>query len=313
MTPWLFAFPGQEALAAELAAGLGVETGALRRHRFPDGESLIVLAADCRNRDVIVLCTQRDPDDLALPLLFAARTAREFGARRVGLVAPYLAYMRQDARFHAGEAVSSVHYAAFLSWTFDWLVTVDPHLHRHPDLREMFTIPAQHVSAMPCIAAWIRANVRDALLVGPDAESAQWVRDAAERAGVPFVVLEKHRRGDRDVAVSLPDPAILRGRTPVLVDDIASSGRTLIETVGQLLRLGAAAPVCVVVHGIFADGADSALLAAGAARVVSCNTIPHATNAIDVAGVLLPAIRVLQAAGPDGDPSEPGLDSRRIG
>ncbi len=294
MTPWLFAFPGQEALAAELAAGLGMETGTLRRHRFPDGESLIVLDADCRGRDVIVLCTLRDPDDLALPLLFAARTAREFGARRVGLVAPYLAYMRQDVRFHAGEAVSSVHYAAFLSWTFDWLVTVDPHLHRHAGLGEMFTIPAQHVSAMPCAAAWIRANVPDAFLVGPDAESAQWVRDAAARAGVPFAVLEKQRSGDRDVAVSLPDPAMVRGRTPVLVDDIASSGRTLIETVGHLLRLGTAAPVCVVVHGIFADGADAALLAAGAARVVSCNTIVHATNAIDVADVLLPAIRALQ-------------------
>jgi len=147
---------------------------------------------------------------------------------------------------------------------------------------------------MPCVSAWIRANVPNALLVGPDAESAQWVRDAAAGAGVPFAVLEKHRGGDRDVAVSLPDPAIVRGRTPVIVDDIASSGRTMIETVGQLLRLGTARPVCVVVHGIFADGADGALLEAGAERVVSCNTIPHATNAIDIAGVLLPAVRTAQ-------------------
>lgn len=299
MTPLVFAFPGHEALAGPITERLHAQCGTLRRHRFPDGESLIALDADCRGREVIVLCTLRDPDDLALPLLFAARTAREFGARRVGLVAPYLAYMRQDARFHPGEAISSTHYATFLSWTFDWLVTVDPHLHRHADLAEIFTIPAACVSAMPLVADWIRNNVTHPVLVGPDAESAQWVGEAAARAGAPLVVLQKQRRGDRDVDVSRPDPALLRERTPVLVDDIASSGRTLIETVGQLRGLGCAAPVCVVVHGIFADAAERTLLAAGAARVVSTNTISHATNAIDVGPLLAAAVeRMLETARP---------------
>lgn len=297
MTPLLVAFPGHEALAEPLAGRLHAELGILRRHRFPDGESLITLDGDCRDRDVILLCTLRSPDDLALPLLFAARTAREFGARRVGLIAPYLAYMRQDARFHPGEAVSSGHYAAFLSWTFDWLVTVDPHLHRHASLAEIFTIPTATVCAMPLVADWIRVNVPNPVLIGPDAESAQWVREAAAGAGAPLVVLHKLRRGDRDVEVSLPDPALLRERTPILVDDIASSGRTLIETVGQLRRLGSAPPVCVVVHGIFADRADRALLAAGAARVISTNTIPHATNAIDTGPLLAAAVeRVIETA-----------------
>ncbi|MCR6700636.1 MAG: ribose-phosphate diphosphokinase [Dokdonella sp.] len=295
MKPLLLAFADQRGPASALAAALDAETATIGRHRFPDRESLVRVDGDCRGREVVVFCSLRDPDDLALPLLFAARTAREFGARRVGLVAPYLAYMRQDARFHPGEAISCVHYAAFLSWTFDWLVSVDPHLHRHAGLGEVYAIPTRCVSAAAPIAQWIGANVAHPLLVGPDEESGQWVGAAAARLGAPFVVLRKNRRGDRDVEVSLPDPALLAGRTPVLLDDIAASGHTLIEAVRGLRRLGGAKPVCVVVHGLFADAADRALLDAGAARVVSTDAVPHATNAIGLAAELVPAIRPMLA------------------
>jgi ribose-phosphate pyrophosphokinase len=293
MKPLLFAFPGQGSLSAHVIAALAAESGALDWHRFPDGESLIRLDTDCRNRDVAIVCTLRDPDWIVLPLLFAARTARALGALRVGLIAPYLAYMRQDARFHQGEALSSAEFAALLSWTFDWLVTVDPHLHRRADLSEIFSIPARHVSAAPLVAEWIRLNVPNAVLIGPDGESAQWVHAVAERIGAPMTVLEKRRHGDRDVDVSLPDRSVLADRTPVLVDDIVSSGRTLIETLGHLKRLGLPPAVCVAVHGVFADASDRALLAAGAARVVSSNTIAHSTNAIDVCTALTPAIRAM--------------------
>ncbi|MFC4821765.1 ribose-phosphate diphosphokinase [Dokdonella ginsengisoli] len=295
MKPLLLAFAEGLDLAGELACGLDAITGSVLRHRFPDRESLVRLDGDCRGREVIVLCSLRDPDDLALPLLFAARTARELGARRVGLVAPYLAYMRQDARFHPGEAVSSTHYAAFLSWTFDWLVTVDPHLHRRASLAEIFAMPTRRVSAMPPVAEWIRANVAAPLLIGPDEESRQWVQEAAARIQAPFVVLAKHRRGDRDVEVSIPGAALPAGRTPVLLDDIAASGGTLIQAVSRVRRLGGADPVCVVVHGLFADACDRALLQAGAARVVSTDAVPHATNAIGLAAELVPAIRELLA------------------
>lgn len=291
MTPCLFAFPGTESLAERLVHDLGAERGTLAWRHFPDGESLLALDTNCRERDVVLLCTFLDPDRLALPLLFAARTAREFGARSVGLVAPYLAYMRQDTRFHPGEVVSSVHFAAFLSSAVDWVVTVDPHLHRRADLGSLFTIPARHVSAMPLVADWIRAEVYRPVLIGPDSESEQWLRQLADLVGAPTIVLNKQRHGDRDVEVSMPDQTIVAGHTPVLVDDIVSSGRTFIETLNRLHALGMAPAVCIAVHGIFADSADLALLNAGAARVVTCNTIAHVTNAIDVAPVLEPVIR----------------------
>ena len=291
MNPLLVAFPGNELIASRLCTALPADAGTLAWRHFPDGESLLTLDAPCSGRDVVIVCTLREPDQLALPLVFAARTAREFGARSVGLVAPYLAYMRQDKRFHPGEAVSAGHFAAFLSWTFDWLVTVDPHLHRNPSLQPLFSIPARHVSAMPAAADWIGANVRDPVLIGPDAESAQWVEQVAARIGAPMVVLTKMRRGDREVDVSVPDRSLLEGRTPVLVDDVIASGHTLLETLAHLEHLGLRDAVCVAVHGVFAEDADHRLLAAGAAEIATSNTIRHVSNAFDASAALLPAVR----------------------
>lgn len=296
MSRLVVAFPGNRSLAASVAAGSGAAYVDLRWRHFPDGESLVTLDANCEACDVLVVCTLRDPDRHALALLFAARTARELGARSVGLVAPYLAYLRQDTNFHAGEAISSLHFASFLSWVFDWIVTVDPHLHRHAELGALFDVPACRASAMPLVADWIAANVASPVLVGPDSESAQWVQPVAARLKAPVVVLSKTREGDRRVAVSLPDRAVIANRTPVLIDDIVSSGHTLLETVRALHQVEAPPAVCIAVHGVFAEAADRRLLDAGVQRLVTTNSIEHPSNAIDLTPVLLPLIRQQWAA-----------------
>lgn len=276
----VFALPGNEALGASLGSSLDAEFGTVTVRHFPDGETYVRLESPVRGRAVILTCTLDRPDDKILPLLFLGATARELGAERVGLVAPYLAYMRQDRRFNEGEGVTSAHFARLLSQSVDWLVTVDPHLHRRRSLAEIYTIPTQVVHAAPRVAAWIRENVERPLLVGPDAESEQWVRAVALAAGAPSVVLEKVRHGDRDVTVAVPDVDRWREHTPVLVDDIISTAHTMIETVRHLVIAGLRAPVCVGVHAVFAAGAYEELRAAGAARIVTCDTIPHPSNAI---------------------------------
>jgi ribose-phosphate pyrophosphokinase len=276
--------PGNETLAQDLARGVGGELGRLEHRRFPDGETYLRLRSDPAGREVVLVCTLADPDAKFLALAFAAETARAQGAARITLVAPYLAYMRQDKAFHPGEAVTSTAFAGLVSRVVDRLITVDPHLHRHSSLSEIYSIPAETLHAAPLIAEWIARNVADPLVVGPDQESAQWARAIAGAA--PSVVLEKDRRGDRDVAIRLPDLARWRGRVPVLVDDIASSGRTLIEACRGLEAQGFAKPVCVVVHPIFAGDAYAPLSAA-AARVVSTQTIVHPSNAIPVADLIV--------------------------
>jgi ribose-phosphate pyrophosphokinase len=268
--------------SASLARELDAEPGAVEIRRFPDGESYVRVLSQVRGRECLLACTLDRPDDKILPLLFLAATARELGAERVTLIAPYLAYMRQDRRFQPGESVTSACFARFLSGWIDQLVTVDPHLHRRSSLEEIYAVPCTTLHAAALVSRWIQQEVEGPLLVGPDVESEQWVSTVARDAGSPWIVLRKERLGDSDVRISVPDLDPWRDRTPVLVDDIISTARTMIETVGHLVRAGLKAPVCVGVHAVFAGSALPDLRAAGAGRIVTCNTIPHPSNGIDV-------------------------------
>lgn len=286
MKPVLFHFPDDEPMARKLCGMLDVQSGVLDWHRFPDRESLVTLHEDCSGRDVVVVCTLTDPDAKTLPLYFSAVTARELGARRIGLVAPYLGYMRQDQRFHPGQSLSAHAFAKLLSTSFDWLVTVDPHLHRIGSLGDIFSIPATAVSAMPAVSDFIAAHVPNPILVGPDSESAQWVEVVARTLNVPWLVLDKLRSGDRRVEVSGLDLDRIHNRTPVIIDDIASSGHTLVEVLKGLTPLRLDNVTCIVVHALFSDGAEGVLRNAGARNIISANTVKHATNGIDVAPLI---------------------------
>lgn len=287
----LIPFPDMVPLARKLAQTLGAEMSPLDWHWFPDGESLVTLRVGLDAADVAFVATLRDPDRLALPLRFGAATAREMGAARVGLVAPYLGYMRQDQRFRDGQAISAPLFAQFLGENFDWLVTIDPHLHRIAKLEDVFPIPAFRVVAAPLLAEWIRANQPDAVLLGPDSESQQWVSEVAKLAGQPYEVLRKTRTGDRNVEINVPVGAALHGGTPVILDDIASSGRTMVRAVERMIEASTRRPICLIIHAVFAGNAHDEILAAGAECIVTTDTIPHLSNRISTAGLLAEKIK----------------------
>lgn len=290
MAPEVHAFPGNEAIAGPMAAALGATVVPVVVDRFPDGETRVRVGGDHSRRPAVLVCSLEHPDEKFLPLAFAAGALHASGTPRVGLVAPYLAYMRQDHAFHEGEAVSAVHLARLLSESVDWLVTVEPHLHRIASLDAIYSIPARAVHVSGAIATWVAANVANAVVIGPDAESRQWARAVAEGAGVPFEILEKRRLSSDRVEVTVPHIARWRDRTPVVVDDLVSTGHTMRETVRHLRDAGARAPVCIAVHALFAGDAYAALLGAGVERVVTTNTIAHDSNAIDVSDHLAAAV-----------------------
>ena len=277
-------------LARNIAIHSGAELGTFTVRRFPDGESYVRLLCEVEGHQAVIVCTLFQPDDKILPLYYLSKLLKDSGAQSVTLVAPYLAYMRQDKVFNPGEAVTSEYFAALLSSVVDRLITIDPHLHRHGSMSELYTIPCKVIHAAPLLSDWIRQNIANPVIIGPDSESEQWVSEVAENAGAPFLILEKIRRGDRDVDVSKPLVEPYAGHTPVLVDDIISTAHTMIETVGHLQTAGMVAPVCVGVHPVFAGNAFDDLIAAGVSAVISCNTIQHISNRIDVAGMLAKAI-----------------------
>ncbi len=286
--------PGNQTMAETIAALIQGRVMQLDTRAFPDGETYLRFPDDISGREMALVCTLDHPNPKIIPLLFAARTARELGARRVGLIAPYLCYMRQDKRFHPGEALTSRLFAGLVNEALDWLVTLDPHLHRYKSLDRIYSIPARAVHAAPQLGQWIKQNVRDAFLIGPDVESEQWVSQVALVCGARYGVLRKERLGDRKVRIAPPHWNSAGDATPVLLDDIVSSGRTMQEALKVVAPFFQKSPVIVAVHGIFADGVDLALRSAGA-RLVTTNSIPHASNEIDIAPLLSAAVREIAA------------------
>ncbi|AUD78838.1 ribose-phosphate pyrophosphokinase [Kangiella profundi] len=276
-------------LADSLAKTKSVQRGKFDVRQFPDGESYLRITSDVEGRVCIVVADLSHPNAKYLPLLFLVETLRELGASQVGLVAPYLSYMRQDRRFVDGEAVTSRIFAKSLSQHIDWLVTVDPHLHRYHSLDEIYTVPSQVVQGAPALAQWLKSKT-NLLLVGPDSESEQWVSDIANYSQHPFVIGEKQRFGDRHVEVSLPNIDAYRDKTAVIIDDVISSGQTILECIKYLKSKGVEHIQCIAVHGIFADDSDQVLIKAGLSQLATTNTIPHSSNAIDISPRLMTAI-----------------------
>lgn len=287
----VLALPGNEALADALATRINAEHGSVLVRNFPDGETFVRVEADVKNKTVIIAATLYQPDSMVMPLYFLAATLRELGAARIILVTPYLAYMRQDKPFHAGEGTTARHFAHWLSSFLDGLITVDPHLHRIHSLADVYTIPTINVASAPAISTWLRKHYPNAVLIGPDAESEQWVAEVARDADCPFTVLEKTRHGDRDVSVSVPDIARWKNHTPVLLDDIISTGHTMAAAAVHLRSAGMPPPVCIGVHAVFSENAFATLQGADIGKLITCNTIPHASNGIDLHPLLADALQ----------------------
>lgn len=276
-------------LAETLTESLSGQRGEFVTRLFPDGESYLRIITAVEHRPCLVVADLSQPNEKYLPLLFLLETLRELGASNVGLIAPYLSYMRQDRRFIDGEAVTSRLFARALSRHMDWLVTVDPHLHRYHSLDEIYAVPTRVVQGAPALAEWLKTK-SNLLLVGPDSESEQWVAAIAQYSGHPFVIGKKQRLGDRHVEVSLPQLDQYQSKTAVIIDDVISSGQTILQCINTLQTNGIRKIQCAAVHGIFADGADSTLLAAGLEALVTTNTIAHRSNDIDITQLLVEPI-----------------------
>lgn len=296
MAAQLLYFADERAAALRLAAALEIPAAEIERHRFPDEELRLRLPVDAQGAlaETLLLYRSLDrPNEKLVELLLVAGEARRLGVQRLLLAAPYLAYMRQDMAFRPGEVVSQQIIGAFLAEHFDALVTVDPHLHRIATLSE--AVPrgvALSLSGAPLLAGLIATRLDNPLLIGPDAESRQWIEAAAAVHGWDFAVCSKVRHGDHAVDISLPTLDV-RGRALVLLDDVASSGRTLARASELLLEAGAASVDVAVTHALFAPGALEAIRAAGVGEVWSSDCIAHPSNAVAVAPLLAEALRGL--------------------
>ena len=280
----LFAFPECEKLAREIANRLDLDLRLVDVHTFPDGESLVRAKSEAPGAAILFRSLDH-PNEKLIELLLAADALRRQGVGQLGLVCPYLGYMRQDRVFEAGQALSQQVVAKLLGAAFDEVLTVEAHLHRIQALSEVFPCRARSISAAPVIADWLRVNTQTDLVVGPDSESEPWVRAIADAAKLDWTVASKSRQGDRTVEVDLPE--LPRTAQQVfIVDDVGSSGATL-EAVSRILRERGITEIgAVVVHALFDADTPERLRKSGIKSLISTNSIVHASNAISLASLL---------------------------
>lgn len=285
----VLSFENYQAEAENLAAALGLQHQTIERRHFPDGESLIELPSELP--ETIIICqTLNFPNEKLIDLYIAAKAARQQNVSKIILVAPYLCYMRQDKAFHPGQAVSQKIIGDLIAQCCDHLITVDPHLHRIKTLDEAIpTKNAVSLTAAGELGNFISKRYQDAVFVGPDEESEQWVSVVAKSADCDFVVAAKNRMGDRSVKVTLPEYD-WKNKTAVLVDDVISSGHTMAEAAKSLHNYGCSKVVALCSHALLAPGAEKLLAESHIAELISTDSIPHKSNEISLANLLARAI-----------------------
>jgi ribose-phosphate pyrophosphokinase len=288
----IHAMPGVEAPARALADRLNAPLHTVDIHAFPDSESLVTVAP--QTGTAVVYCPLDRPDAKLVRLMLAAAALRDGGAVRLVLVAPYMCYMRQDIAFAPGQAVSQRVIGRFLAGLFDRIVTVDPHLHRTPDIAAVFPgAEASALSAAPLLADFLaRGNGgRSPMLVGPDAESRQWVEAVASPRGLDVLTAEKTRHGDTDVQITIPGVERVQDRQVVMIDDVISTGHTLARCAALLVEAGATAVDALAVHCLADDGALAMMRRAGIDTISTTDSVAHPTNAIALSPLLADALQ----------------------
>jgi len=267
--------------AARLAERLDIPFQEIAVHRFPDDELRVTVAPP--SPTTIIYISLDRPNEKLIAMTFAAEALRREGAKRLVLLAPYLCYMRQDTAFHPGEAVSQRIVGAMIAGHVDRVITVDAHLHRTSDIQAVFPgIASDNLSASPAIAAALRKTGFDpaTVVVGPDAESRPWISDLAGRLGLSHIVAQKTRRSDHSVEIRLPDPKLTNNRPALIVDDIVSSGGTMIACAKALASAGATTIDAIVTHALFTEELRHEIIQSGVRSIRSTRSVPHYANDI---------------------------------
>jgi len=276
--------------AERLASALNVQLLEVCLHQFPDGESLLRLPINLPEH--IVICRSlNQPNDKLIELLLCAKTAREQGVKRLTLVAPYLCYMRQDIANQPGEAVSQRIIGQMLAELFDDVITVDPHLHRISRLSQAIPIDnAISLTATDEIGHFLQQQFEHAVLLGPDSESEQWVSAIAKKIGFEYSVAEKIRLGDTQVTMTLAG-SDFQNKTVVIIDDMASTGRTLAKATSLLLEAGAGQVYAAITHPLFCADAEAHIIQSGVQHIWSTDSISHPSACIYLDKLLAQAVK----------------------
>jgi len=287
---------GGRLLTALVAQELGLKASKVEIKRFPDGEKYIRIDDDVSGEDVaIIQSMHHEPDNFLFEYFLLCDTVRDLGAKRVIGVLPYFAYARQDSRFNPGEAVSFRTVTKLIEdvGTTE-LFSIDMHQHRVGRVSDLLRIPVYNLTAAPLLAEYVKANMQleKPVVIGPDEESEQWASAAAKVIGADHDILRKKRLGAEKVEITARSLNV-RGRDVLIMDDIISTGGTIVEATKILKGQGARRVLVACTHPILAQDALAKIYESGAEVVVGTNTVPSPVSYVSVAPLIAGAIRKL--------------------
>ena len=269
-------------LAKKIANKLKQPYSPLEVTHFPDSEIKLKFKTNVKNKTVVLVQSfYHNINGCVIETLFAAETAADLGAKKIILVAPYFPYLRQDKRFNPGECISLRTIAKNIDEDFDKVIIIDPHLHREKTLKHIFKINSKKLTANPLIVDYIKKTIKNPVIIGPDWESYKWAQRCAEKIGCDFAIMEKTRYSATKVEVKLNKKIDIKSKNLVFIDDMISTGNTLLRAIEALRKIGAKKVTCFAVHGILVNDALNKLKKAGA-TVITTNTIPNKASKIDI-------------------------------
>jgi ribose-phosphate pyrophosphokinase len=264
------------ALAESVAAHLGVELGSCKLEDFPDQELRIAVHAEIQGHDVFLLQSTNPPvAKNLLELLLLADACRRSGAARLTAIIPYFGYARQDRRETKGEPVGARLIADLLCTRIARIVTLDLH---NPAIEGFFTIPAEHLSAVPLMAEKLRLEIgEDFILVAADLGAVKLAQRYAELLDLPVAYIHKERLSGHEVTVKRVIGDV-KHRCPILIDDMISTGGTMVSAIEALLDLDCRTPLTVVAtHGLLMGKASQQLAALPVAKIILTDSV-HGGN-----------------------------------
>lgn len=279
-------------LAQTVAMRLGSSLLDRRIEQFPDGEMYVRLGTSVRGRDAFIIQPTCAPvNDNLFELLLLIDALKRASAARLTAIIPYYGYARQDRKFTGREPITAKLVANLLAAAgATRIVAIDLH---SPAIQGFFDIGMDHMTAIPLLCEYLMAHIPpESVIVSPDTGGVKRADVFARILNLPIAILHKRRASARqvDIAAVIGD---IRGKSPIIVDDIIATGGTIRKAVDTLIDAGARPDVRIVAtHGVFAGDALEMLNHPAITEIVVTDTIPIPPGAL----AALPALRVVSVA-----------------
>lgn len=272
-------------LAKDLSNKIGCMYIQAATTRFPDGECYTRIDSEALNDDVVIV-QNTYPDSNMIEMFLLQDAVKKMGSKSITLVIPYFGYARQDRVFKPGEPESAKVMIKHLGIMCDRVFTVDIH---KESVLDYFDCPHKDLKAAPAIAEYFRSKGID-LVLSPDVGAKDRAKAVGDEMGVPYDHLEKVRLSGSDVKIS-PAHMDCTGKNILIVDDMISTGGTIVAAKRALNEAGATNVSVACTHGLFVNNALEKLTGNSLGAVLCCNTLENEVSHISVAEIIADALK----------------------